>query len=366
MPFFQNPFAEDFKGPSLVDDRQYIQNYDCPANKGRGQNIVMSWVKGPFDMSGNDADGNPTSNLTISFAHGPNLNLFASITVNVAAGASLVTAVTPAEIVAALNADDLFATRFEASLANWDGTMVTSTSPSRVVIRSDMPSNTDMRFYIVNGGAETLLQFNQRAGVKELPWYYLRHIVGNIHTFPASLTQLIPLGHLIESCTAANPGVITSTAHGLTNGQSILIANSDTSNTLDGTQTVAGAAADTFNVGVDTSLGTAGTRGVWMTGVEQNIINNAVDYRGNSLGYVAANVRDDYELLDGSSPTYLFTNNTVDGSNRVTRSIEYPGGAGVGDAAKLTIYTYTGANTTPDQVTVEPYILQTGDLITPY
>lgn len=365
MPFFQNPFAEDFKGPSLVDDRQYIQNYDCPANKGRGSNVVMTWEQGPFDMSGSDADGNATSNLTIIFAHGPNLNLFANLTINIAAGATLVTAVTPPEIVAALNADSLFGSRFEASLASWDGTTATEAAPSRVVIRSDMPSNTEMRFYIQNGGAETLLQFNKRAGVCELPWYYLRHIVENIHTFPASLTQLISLGHLIESCTSAANGVITSTGHGLTTGDSILIANSDTDATLDGTRTATVLTADTFTVAVNTTT-QGGTRGVWMSGVEQAVINNAVDFRGNSLGFAAASVLDDYELLNGASPTYLFTNNTVDGSNRVTRKIEYPAGAGAGDASKLTLYTYTGANTTPDTITIEPHVLASGDLITPY
>jgi len=365
MPFFQNPFAEDFKGPSLVDDRKYIQNYDCPANKGRGADIVMTWVKGPFDMSGNDADGNPTSNLTITFAHGPNLNLFANLTINVAASAAVVTAVTPAEIIAALNADDLFASRFEASITSFDGTQATSGPESRVIIRSTLHSNTEMIFFIANGGAETLLRFNQHAGVCELPWYYLRHIVGSIHTYPASVTKLIPLGHLIESCTSANPGVITSTNHGLTTGDSILIANSDTDATLDGTRTATVLTADTFSVAVDTTT-QGGTRGVWMTGVEQDVINNAVDFRGNSLGYTAADVRDDYELLQGASPTYLFTSNVVDGSNRVTRKIEYPAGAEVGDAAKLTLFTYTGANTEPDQITIEPYVLQSGDLITPY
>jgi hypothetical protein len=73
----------------------------------------------------------------------------------------------------------------------------------------------------------------------------------------------------------------------------------------------------------------------------------------------------DYQLLYGRSGLFTFTKNTVDGSNRITSKIEYPAGAVAGMFAKKIDYTYSGANTSPSQITEIPYVLTSGDLITP-
>ena len=79
----------------------------------------------------------------------------------------------------------------------------------------------------------------------------------------------------------------------------------------------------------------------------------------------SSTVREDYQLLEGRSGLFTFKNQTIDGSNRITQIIEYPAGAVEGDFAKKITYTYTAANTAPDEIFEEPYTLQSADLITP-
>jgi hypothetical protein len=73
----------------------------------------------------------------------------------------------------------------------------------------------------------------------------------------------------------------------------------------------------------------------------------------------------DWQMLTGRSEVFTFRKITQDGSGRITEVIEYPAGAIEGWLAKKSLYVYTGASTTPDQITEEPYILTTGDLVTP-
>jgi hypothetical protein len=73
----------------------------------------------------------------------------------------------------------------------------------------------------------------------------------------------------------------------------------------------------------------------------------------------------DYELLAGRSGLFNFQKITVDGSDRITKIIEYPAGAKAGDFCRMIDYTYTGANTNPSQITETPYTLTNSDLVTP-
>lgn len=99
--------------------------------------------------------------------------------------------------------------------------------------------------------------------------------------------------------------------------------------------------------------------------VDAAIIDNATDAKGKLLGLDSSTVQAEWQLLNGRLGSYTFEKNTIDGSNRITQKIIYYAGAGVGDAAKKINYTYTGANTNPDQVTEVPYVLTSGDLVTP-
>lgn len=99
--------------------------------------------------------------------------------------------------------------------------------------------------------------------------------------------------------------------------------------------------------------------------VDQDVINNAVDSKGVSLGYDYTDEQEDWQLLKGRSGIFTFQKITVDGDDRIEEIIEYPAGAVAGDLARKIAYTYTGANTRPSQITEIPYVLESGDLVTP-
>lgn len=84
-----------------------------------------------------------------------------------------------------------------------------------------------------------------------------------------------------------------------------------------------------------------------------------------AAGFVAADMLEDWELLRGRSGLFLFKKITVDASSRITEIIEYSAGSVPGDLAKKTIMTYTGAKTEPDKSVEIPYVLASGDLVTP-
>jgi hypothetical protein len=91
--------------------------------------------------------------------------------------------------------------------------------------------------------------------------------------------------------------------------------------------------------------------------VDQDVITAA--------GFDYTAMQADWQLLGGHSGQFQFKKFTYDGSGRVTVLIEYAGGSGVGDLGKRTSYSYTGANTYPDQATEMPHTLVSGDLVIP-
>lgn len=284
MPFFQNPFSSpDFYGVWLLGDRQHSLDFKCPRNAGRGDEYVISLGTAPFDLSGNDGNGDSKDVLTISFALNDFKN-WADLEVTITADS--LAATTAQEVVTSLSNNAVFSDRFTTSVDR----------SGRVTIRQKKPV-TQFRFYVKNGRAETSLLFNKMAGVAELPSYFARHTIDNRYAYVDSQNALIQL---------------------------------DPSSTVDA-----------------------------------DVIDNAVDERGASKGFDSSTVKADYQFLTGRSGIFNFQKLTVDGSDRITEIIEYPAGAKVGDLARKINYTYTGANTKPDQITEIPYTLDTGDLITP-
>lgn len=307
MTYFQNPFNSDFYGNWVIDDRAHHPTFICPRNAGRGDEMVVAWAEPTgdpgtpriYDLSGVDADTNSHAILNIRFALGNGfldwVDLAIDITDNTNAAlnpAPVASAMRVDQIVAILNAHPTFRGYFEAALGQFGNDVVPR---DRLIIKQKLP-NTRLRFYIVNGQAEEVLQFNARAGVGELPTYFARHVVFNRDTTGAI---------------AFEDGVN-------------LIIELDPSN-------AGGASA-----------------------VDDAIVDNAVDAKGISLGFDSSTVRADWELLEGQSPTFLFTNVVS-----ATETIVYPAGAGVGDLAKRYL-TDGGGNTF-----IVPHTLASGDLITP-
>jgi hypothetical protein len=344
MPFFQNPFDQEFQGVWVLGDRQYAPTFKVPPSRTRGD-IWVSYFAEPYDLATNNT-------ITINFAFDRDFKNYSSFSVNIAGATAGATTAT--EVVDALNDDTTFAEYFTASLdaSSRGGTLVGP--PYKVVIKSKRPKAA-FRAYISNSSAEMELSFNRFAGVGELPEFFARHTIANRFTYTDSLNHLVMLGHFITANTVANPTVITSANHGLTTGDSILIVGSDSDPTIDGTHTVTVTSANTFTVVVNVT--TAGTKGVFMTASQQSIITDA--------GFTPADMQEDYELLRGRSGIFNFQKITVDGDDRITQIIEYPAGAEAGDLARKINYTYTSSNEKPDTITEIPYVLRSGDLITP-
>ena len=343
--FVQNPFGQEFIATFQLGDRRFSPNFKVPAHRTQNE-VLISNTSENYDLS---TSGNET--LTVNFAFDRDFKNYASIGIDVSGATA--SATTAAEIVNALNADTTFSDYFNAQLRDLAGQV--SSGSQKVLIKSRKGRGI-VKYYISNTGAETVLRFNRYAGVAEVPEFFRRHTVPERFNFTDSANSLIALSQRITSITAATPGVITSANHGLSNGDSILIANSNSDPTIDGTRTVANATTNTFTVGV--TVTTAGDRGDWMSAIQQTIITDA--------GFTPSSIKTDWELLTGRAfHPFVFKKSTVV-SDQVRDTIEYPAGAKVGDLAKKTLFTYNGgSDLNPIETTVIPWVLTSDDLITP-
>lgn len=362
MSFFQNVFPWEFIGNLNLGDRQASLSWRCPANTGRGDEIVQSYgtpVGGlTFNLAGNDADGNATARLWIRYARDfeNGFRNWQQIVVSIAGAVPAATTI--AEIITLLNADAAFTALFIASVGN-NGTTI--------VIRQRLPV-TQFHFYVENPAAETVLLFNARAGVSELPFYFDRHTMEKRFAFADSSNHLIALSHFISGNTIAGASVITSLAHGLNTGETIVVANSNSNAVINGNQVATRLTADTFSIAQAVAVA-AGTRGTWARLVDSNVIANATNKLGVNLGFTLAGELRDYQLLQGRSGLFTFTRVLTNDGTRPLRVLEYPAGATAGYVAKLLTYTWIAAagpnGNFPATIGEEPYVLTTADLLTP-
>jgi hypothetical protein len=307
MTYFQNPFSSEFRGNWVLGDRQHSLTFVCPGNSGRSEEIVSSWnepTNGVYDLSGDDADENSANILTFRFSINQIwTNLEVDLTDN--SNASL----SPAPTDSSMKPYEIVSIlnshpSFSSYFVASLGKFDSTGEDHRIIIKQKFPTSR-MKYFILNGRGEEVLRFNKRAGVAELPSYFKRYkVYGGDMTYP-----------------------------------------------MDGT-----------NVIVELDPDAAGGSSV----VDDNIINHAVDNKGNPLGFNASVMKEDYELLAGrASGLFTFQKLTVDGSDRITQIIEYPAGAVVGDLARKIKYTYTGSNLNPTAVTEIPYVLAESDLVNP-
>jgi len=315
MAYFQNPFQSEFRGSWVLGDRQYSLTFVCPANTGRSHELVAAWGEPTifsgnpvyYNLSGNDSDGDDRSILKIRMTIDPTsknwVNLSINLTENTYAAldpSPSSSQIEPWQIVSILNANPNFSSYFTAALQ----TNPSSTANTKITIRQKYDASR-MKFFILNGQAETVLKFNARAGVSQLPDYFAKcKIWGGDMTDTSDETYSL-----------------------------VLLEPSNSYGSL---------------------------------AVDNDVIDNATDPKGNSLGFDSNEFKADWELLAGrGSGLYTFKKQTVDGQDRISEIIEYGTGASVGELCRKTNYTYTGTNINPDQITQIPYILQSGDLVNP-
>jgi len=181
MPFFQNPFDCEFRGHWVLEDRQFVITFIVQPNKS---DIMVAFNTEPYDFS-------VLTDFTISYAYDPEFKLYSTLVINVAGAVPAET--TAAEVAAKLNADPIFADYFTTTVRTFTGALA-GQAPNTLLIRSKR-SNTSIRTFISNSGAESKMRFNKKAGVNDIPTYFERHTVDNRFNplFPDSLAKLILL-----------------------------------------------------------------------------------------------------------------------------------------------------------------------------
>jgi hypothetical protein len=223
MSFFQNLFDEYEGCWALGDYKKYSLTFKVPGNKNRPESFIC-WNSEPYDLSS-------LNTLTFNFAIDTEFKNFASISINVAGDTA--SATKAAEIRDILNANANFSSWFTAGIMAVD-----KLSPvNRVYIRQKKP-NTNFRFYVSNSGAERKLKFNKHGGIADIPSFFDKDTIANRFESTEANNKLIRLSHSITGNTVANPTVITSANHGLSNGDKVYIIGSNCSPTIDGERTV--------------------------------------------------------------------------------------------------------------------------------
>lgn len=202
MSFFQNPFNATFNGMLVLGDRQASLTFSIPANINSSTNMA-AWNAPPFNLSSNK---NLTINYAVQFDTVGVFRNYTAVTVDVTTTAANTAAVTADEVVSALNASTAFTAVFTAMVN------VSSDGTRNVVIKSTH-SPEHFRAYISNTSAETVIRFNKKAGVAELPTYFARHTIANANAYSdsnAQLVQLDPLGTPSDATIVSDAGLNAS------------------------------------------------------------------------------------------------------------------------------------------------------------
>ena len=164
-----NVYDFEFRGSLLSADRQYQQTFKIKANTNRSD-YILSGNTEPYDFSSE-------TDLTISFCYDVEQVNYANVTVDISG--STASATTAAEVVTALNADNLFSTFFTASVFKTNTVGVVG---NKVLIKSKKPKS-NFKAHVVNSSAEGFIQFNKFAPIQELPTYFERYDIAKRFDF---------------------------------------------------------------------------------------------------------------------------------------------------------------------------------------
>jgi len=333
MSYFQNLFNDYYGYYTAGDSSSFKLTFKVPANKNHGE-FFINWNAGPYDFSSFG------SNLTFNFAFDPSFKNWSSFTVDVV-GVDFA-ATTVYEIVDILNNDSNFKDWYTAGIYN----------NNQIGIRQKRPA-IQFHTYISNSSAEFTLKFNKNAGIADIPSYFDKDTIDNRFTSQIAHGHLIRLGKTIIGNTASDSTAVTVINHGLTNGDTVYIVNSNSIPSIDGSYNVTVTGTNEFVI--DASVAVAGTSGEMLTENDYQVLVDAgIDY---------TKMLSDYEHLQGRCEAFKFTKNTLDSSSRIVSQIIYAAGATAGMLGKKTTYTYLSSNTTPDSVSEIPYVLTSEDLV---
>jgi hypothetical protein len=142
------------------------------------QDYTFAWIPHPYDLSSESV-------LTINYAWDVEYKNWSSISIDVAGEDP--SATTAYEVVAALNSNATFSGMYVAKV-------VTNKTDKHVLIISKTGrAKQIIKMYISNGGAETVIKFNKKANVAELPSYFERDTIANRFNYEPANNHLIKL-----------------------------------------------------------------------------------------------------------------------------------------------------------------------------
>ena len=186
MPYFQNITTSEFQGSLVIGDRKQVTGFNCPRHSGRGDEMAICFNPGPYDLDGNDLDGNDKSIFKIAVSTDASSFTAWDVTaIDVSIAAANDHIVSAQDIVTALMGNNKISSLFEISTVS-NGTLY------NVKLKQKL-SASRIKFYIINGGAESVLRFNAKSGIAELPTYMNRHTVNQSTTYPDSVGMLVRL-----------------------------------------------------------------------------------------------------------------------------------------------------------------------------
>lgn len=185
MPFYQNVFENDFLGHLLLADRQYVLDFKVPANLNKSI-YACAWANPPYNTVGN-------TSLTINYSIDSGQKWYPFV-VTLTSGATQ----TADQIAADLNNNTNFASLFTATVIV---VQIQGVNTRKLMIQANSTQRERFKFYISNTSAETVLRFNQKAGVAQMPSYFERHTIANFiehgpggdNLYPDSLGMLVAL-----------------------------------------------------------------------------------------------------------------------------------------------------------------------------
>jgi hypothetical protein len=184
MPFYMNPFNQEYKGLfPQVDNFAFgksLITFTVPNNKNNST-AMIAWNTEPYDFSS-------LTDLTINYAVDVELQGFSALTIDVSGATAAAT--TALEVATALNANSTFDTWFKAVAQNV--TENNGSAPTQSVLITSKKQQTQIKAYMSNSGAESLLGFNKNAGIAELPTTFSKDNIVNYHN-ANSAGQLIEL-----------------------------------------------------------------------------------------------------------------------------------------------------------------------------
>ena len=156
---------------------------------------------------------------------------------------------------------------------------VTETSQSLIRVINKNNAETINAFYTSSlSGVPGGMLFESKS-LTNSPFYILTNTSGTGNSFSPSLAPSITG----ITNTAANPTVVTATAHGLVNGDQVVISGSNSTPSIDGLWTISGATTNTFTIPVNVTV--PGTRGAIINALSSTAQDSSNEVKINRLYY---------------------------------------------------------------------------------